>query len=170
MLRKAGAVQGQNWKEMLMRIKNWLRLGRADRRAVQEIKERFESAGREEADLAQRHKIDSYYTDSLTGHNIGDDELTAVGYVRRIELLPSAKEEGSPVAYLLRLLEDLENTKSAFRSLETDVDGYGIGTLHSLTQKLLDDFGEQYIPLTIRKIERAKANGKSVIWVFQQRD
>lgn len=53
--------------------------------------------------------------------------------------------------------------------METDVDGYGIGTLQSLTRKLLDDFGERYIPLFKQKIERAVANGEEQLWVFQQR-
>jgi hypothetical protein len=159
-----------NWNGWLASLKNWLRLDRAGRQAVLEIRERFEAALREEADLAQRHRADSYYTDLSTGHNVGADELIAAGYARRIDVRPSAHEEERPAAYLLRLLEDLENSKSAFEAAETDVDGYGIGTLHSLTQKLLDGFGEKYIPLTVRKIERARANGESVAWVFRQRE
>lgn len=158
-----------NWNGWLASLKNWLRLDR-DRQVVLEIKERFEAALREESDLAQRHRVDSYYTDFSTGHNVGADELIAVGYARRIDIQPSAGEAGSPARYLLRVLDDLENAKSAFKSAETDIDGYGIGTLHSLTQKLLDGFGEKYIPLTVRKIERARANGESEAWVYRQRE
>jgi hypothetical protein len=102
---------------------------------IAEIQDEFQEALDEETELAQAHKTDPYYTSSR-GHNIGHDEMVAVTYAERILLTPSAAELRDPAAFAARLLADLEAIKAAYRTAEDDPDGYGIGTLHSISRKL----------------------------------
>ncbi|QWG23537.1 hypothetical protein KMZ93_00860 [Bradyrhizobium sediminis] len=102
---------------------------------IAEIQDQFREALAEETALACAHQSDSYYTSSR-GHNIGHDEMVAVVYAEKIALAPSAAESGDPVSYAHRLLGDLEAIKAEYRIAEDDPDGYGIGTLHSISRKL----------------------------------
>ena len=102
---------------------------------IAEIQDQYREALAEETALARAHQSDSYYTSSR-GHNVGHDELVAVVYAEKIALAPSAAESGDPVGYANRLLGDLEAIKADYRIAEDDPDGYGIGTLHSISRKL----------------------------------
>ncbi|QWG13345.1 hypothetical protein KMZ29_00910 [Bradyrhizobium sediminis] len=102
---------------------------------IAEIQDQFREALAEETALARAHQSDSYYT-SARGHNVGHDEMVAVVYAEKIVLAPSAAESGDPVSYANRLLGDLEAIKADYRIVEDDPDGYGIGTLHSISRKL----------------------------------
>ena len=62
--------------------------------------------------------------------------MVAVTYAERIVLTPSVAERGDPAAYTRRLLDDLEAIKADYRISEDDPDGYGIGSLHSISRKL----------------------------------
>lgn len=100
-----------------------------------EIQDLYRKAIAEETALAYAHQSDSYYTSSR-GHNVGHDEMVAVIYAEKIVLTPSAAESGDPVSYAHRLIDDLEAIKADYRISEDDPDGYGIGTLHSISRKL----------------------------------
>jgi hypothetical protein len=113
--------------------------GASGENIIAEIQDHFREAIAVETALAYRHKSDSYYTCSR-GHNVGQDEMLAVVYAEKIVLAPSAAESGDPVSFARRLLGDLEAIKAEFRISEDDPDGYGIGTLHSISRKL-ESFG-----------------------------
>jgi hypothetical protein len=108
--------------------------------SVASIREHFRMALDEEARLAHAHRSDSYYTSSR-GRNVGEDEQLAVRYAREIDLLPSADEAGDPGRYAARILRDLESLKAKFRISEEDPDGYGIGTLHTISRKISTHIG-----------------------------
>lgn len=131
---------------MLKWLKKWWCGGEKVGFSTEEIRGRFESALREEEELARRHQMDPYFTDMTTGRNVSADEFIATYYAKQIELQPTEDEKTDPDRYLRRLLSDLEQTKDKFRSSERDNDGYGIGTLHTLTTKLIGAFGEEYRP------------------------
>lgn len=109
--------------------------GVADAQRIAEIQQHFREALAEEIELAYAHQSDPHYTSSR-GHNIGHDEMVAVIYAEKIVLAPSESESGDPLSYAHRLLGDLEAIKADYRIAEDDPDGYGIGTLHSLSRKL----------------------------------
>lgn len=102
---------------------------------IAEIQNHYRAAIAEEAALASAHRTDPYYTSSR-GHNVGQDEMVAVIYAEKIVLTPSAGERGDSAAYARRLLDDLEAIKADYRTSEDDPDGYGIGSLHSISRKL----------------------------------
>lgn len=102
---------------------------------VTEIQNALRRAIDEETALAYRHTSDSYYT-SADGHNVGRDETVAVLYAQGIVLVPAPSELADPASYADRLLADLEAIKQNYRSSEDDPDGYGIGTLHSISRAL----------------------------------
>lgn len=106
---------------------------------IAEIQDHFRQALAEETALAYGRQTDPYYA-SLRGHNVGQDEMMAVIYAEKIVLAPSGAESGDPVSYANRLLGDLEAIKAEYRISEDDPDGYGIGTLHSISRKL-ESFG-----------------------------
>jgi len=95
-----------------------------------------EAAITAEARAGQEHLQDPYWHDTLTGHSVGQDELDAVGYARQVRLTPSPSEQRKPVTYVNRLAQDFEVLKLRFRRDEPDPDGYGIGTLHAVTNAL----------------------------------
>ena len=114
--------------------------GREDRSAanqqlIAEIQEQYRKAIAEETALAYGHRSDPHYTSSR-GHNVGQDEMVAVVYAEKIVLTPTAAELGDPVSYANRLIDDIEAIKADYRKSEDDPDGYGIGTLHSISRKL----------------------------------
>jgi hypothetical protein len=102
---------------------------------IAEIQVHYRAAIAEEAALALAHQSDPYYT-SWRGHNVGQDEMVAVTYAEQIILTPSVAELGDPAAYTRRLLDNLEAIKADYRIAEDDPDGYGIGSLHSISRKL----------------------------------
>lgn len=108
--------------------------------SIASIREHFRSALDEESKLAHAHRSDSYYTSSR-GRNVGEDEQIAVRYAREIDLQPSADESGDPGRYAARLLGDLESLKAKFRVSEEDPEGYGIGTLHTISRKVSGHIG-----------------------------
>jgi hypothetical protein len=77
---------------------------------------------------------DPYFTSD--GHDVGRDETVAILYAQRIDLTPTASELADSALYADRLLSDLEAIKRDYRSSEDDPEGYGIGTLHSLSRAL----------------------------------
>src|SRR5438445_13643832 len=89
----------------------------------------------EETSAAVTHRNDSYFTSSR-GHNIGQDEILAIVYAEKINLKPTDEESRNVQQYARRILNDLENVKEKYRLNEDDPDGYGIGTLHSISSKL----------------------------------
>jgi hypothetical protein len=107
----------------------------ADRQSIADIQALYRTAIAEETALASGHMSDPYYTSSR-GHNVGRDEMVAVIYAEKIVLTPGAAELGDPVLYANRLIGDLEAIKADYRISEDDPDGYGIGTLHSISRKL----------------------------------
>lgn len=107
----------------------------AGQRVIAEIQQHYRKAIAEETALAHGHQSDPYYTSSR-GHNVGHDEMVAVVHAEKIALAPSAAELGDPVSYANRLIADLEAIKADYRISEEDPDGYGIGTLHSISRKL----------------------------------
>lgn len=102
---------------------------------IAEIQQHYRMAIAEQTALAFAHQSDPYYTSSR-GRNVGQDEMVAVVYAEKIALTPSAAESGDPAAYARRLIDDLEAIKAEYRISEHDPDGYGIGTLHSISSKL----------------------------------
>ena len=128
---------------MISFLKRWTRANlsvRADDSAVgqeiiAEIQVLYRAAIDEEAALALAHQSDPYYT-SWRGHNVGQDEMVAATYAEQIILAPSVAELGNPDAYVRRLLDNLEAIKADYRISEDDPDGYGIGSLHSISRKL----------------------------------
>lgn len=127
---------------IIEKLRSWLRswASRGPSIDMALIRTRFEDALNEEEQLGWQHKADSYYTDPSTGHNVGADELRAVGHARSIHLDATDVEIQNPARYLARLLDDLEEIKCVFRAQESDPDGYGIGTLHSISKKLRESF------------------------------
>ena len=107
----------------------------ASQHIIAEIQDHYRKAIAEETALACAHQSDPYYTSSR-GHNVGHDEMVAVIYAEKIVLTPSAAESGDPVSYANRLIDDLEAIKADYRISEDDPDGYGVGTLHSISRKL----------------------------------
>ena len=99
------------------------------------IQSAYKTALDEESALGSRHRMDSFYTSSR-GHNIGKDELIAVIRARELVLTPTEAERADTVLYTNRLLADLEVIKQTYRVSEEDPEGYGIGTLHSLSRAL----------------------------------
>lgn len=89
----------------------------------------------EETSGAVAHRNNSYFTSSR-GHNIGQDEILAIVYAQNINLKPTDEESRNVQRYASRILNDLENVKEKYRLNEDDPDGYGIGTLHSISSKL----------------------------------
>ena len=126
---------------MISFLKRWARacFPGGDRAACQHviaaIREQYREALDQETALACAHRSDPHYT-SARGRNVGQDEMVAVIYAEKITLTPSAAESGDPAAYARRLLDDLEAIKAEYRIAEDDPDGYGIGTLHSISRKL----------------------------------
>lgn len=104
-------------------------------RQIADIQALYRKAIAEETALASGHISDPYYTSSR-GHNVGRDEMVAVIYAEKIVLTPGAAELGDPVLYANRLIGDLEAIKADYRISEDDPDGFGIGTLHSISRKL----------------------------------
>jgi hypothetical protein len=78
--------------------------------------------------LASEHIADSYWTDGRTGHNVGEDEIQAVRFLEAIDLAPGPDEAEAPDSYAARLWRSLNASRSRFRSIELDPDGYGLGT------------------------------------------
>jgi len=107
----------------------------ANQQIIAEIQELYRTAVGAETALAFDHKSDPYYTSSR-GHNVGRDEMMAVIYAEKIVLTPSAAEFSDPLLYVNRLVADIEVIKADYRVAEDDPDGYGIGTLHSISRKL----------------------------------
>jgi hypothetical protein len=101
---------------------------------VESVRQFYRDALNAESDLAFKHRSDSYYTSN--GRNISQDEFAAVVYAGKIDLTPSAGESGDARKYAARLLADLEIIKADFRASEEDPDGFGIGTLHTISRKL----------------------------------
>lgn len=99
-----------------------------------EIQSAWGSAVDAESALAYRHTSDPYFTSD--GHDVGRDETVAILYAQRIDLTPTASELADSALYADRLLSDLEAIKRDYRSSEDDPEGYGIGTLHSLSRAL----------------------------------
>jgi len=95
-----------------------------------------EAAITAEARAGREHLQDPYWRDAFTGHSVGQDEIDAVGYARQMRLTPSPSEQRKPVTYVNRLAQDFEVLKLRFRRDEPDPDGYGIGTLHAVTNAL----------------------------------
>lgn len=73
---------------------------------------------------------------SLNGRNISRDERIALIYAKNILLEPESSELANPSTYAKRLLRDLENIKAKYRASEDDPDGFGIGTLHSISRAI----------------------------------
>lgn len=102
--------------------------------AIAELQARYQAALATETALAFKHRSDPYW--SSGGHNIGDDELSAVEYAQGLDLVSAAVERGDPIRYGMGLLKDLESIKDRYRLNERDPDGYGIGTLHSIAREM----------------------------------
>lgn len=96
----------------------------------------------EQAAEADRHLVDSYWTDSRTGRNIGLDERQALGFLRTIALDPTADEAVDAALYRARLLADLEAVAARFRAEAPDPDGYGIATIGTVARRLAAFDGE----------------------------
>ena len=102
---------------------------------IRRLQQYFAAVLLEEASAAVAHRNDSYFTNSR-GHNIGQDEILAIVYAENINLKPTDEESRNVQQYACRILNDLENVKEKYRLNEGDPDGYGIGTLHSISSKL----------------------------------
>jgi len=109
--------------------------------AILAVQNAYKDALDQESALGSRHRLDSFYTSSR-GHNIGKDELIAVLRARELVLTPTDAERDNAVLYVNRLLADLEVIKQVYRNSEEDPEGYGIGTLHSLSRALAP-FGKE---------------------------
>ena len=113
-------------------------MARADNFQADQIKrlqQHYAAVLLEETSAAVAHRNNSYFTSSR-GHNIGQDEILAIVYAEKINLKPTDEESGNVQQYARRILDDLENVKEKYRLNEGDPDGYGIGTLHSISSKL----------------------------------
>lgn len=104
--------------------------------AILAVQDAYKVALDQESALGSQHRLDSYYTTSR-GHNIGKDELIAVLRAQTLDLMPTEAEHDDVVLYANRLLADLEIIKQNYRTSEEDPEGYGIGTLHSLSRALV---------------------------------
>ena len=102
---------------------------------IAKIQQRYQAVLLEEAGIADAHLSNGTFMTSR-GRNVGSDELIAVHYAGEIKLTPSADELTDAPQYLRRLLDDLEAIKSRFRVSEDDPEGFGIGTLHSISRKM----------------------------------
>jgi hypothetical protein len=115
---------------------------------IQQLQLRIAEILEDETRKANEHLADPYWSSS--GHNIGEDELQAVAFARRVDFKLLESDEGSPNKYADRVLEALEASKPAFRALAPDPDGYGIGTLHDITRRFRELCNQLQIALTAR--------------------
>lgn len=96
----------------------------------------FEDQLRAELSLAAMHMRDPYWTDSRTGHNIGNDELAAVRMMEGISLEPTAEENDDPELYARWILGQLDAIAERFGTEAPDPDGYGIATIGTVKRNL----------------------------------
>ncbi len=87
-----------------------------------------------ERKTAKDHLKDSYYTDMMTGHNIGKDEELAVKYAE-IALKSAHNLLYDQRQFVNKFIQELMNQQNIFRRVCEDPDGYGIATLNSVEQK-----------------------------------
>jgi hypothetical protein len=102
----------------------------------------------DETRKANEHLANPYWSSS--GHNIGQDELQAVAFARRVDFNLLESDEGSAEKYAERVQEALNTCKPDFRALADDPDGYGIGTLHDITRQFREVCTQLQIDLTAR--------------------
>jgi len=81
--------------------------------------------------------IDSYYTDIMTGHNIGKDEYSAIRYAET-SLDSVSCSDNDQYKFINEFMNELMKQKDNFRRDYKDPDGYGIGTLHCIERRVKD--------------------------------
>jgi hypothetical protein len=103
--------------------------------ALQRIRTAYAQILGGELSSSQAHRKDYRFSIS-SGHNLGEDEYSAVQWARTLKLKPSTDEMKDYEQYVNRVLGDIEKMKEQFRLQELDPEGFGIATLHGISRKL----------------------------------
>jgi len=117
-----------------------------DHRTAQDLQKCFADILDDETRKANEHLGNPYWSSS--GHNIGQDELQALAFARRVDFHLLDSDEGHAKKYAERVLEALEACKPAFRDLAADPEGYGIGTLHEISRRFTEACTQLQVELT----------------------
>ena len=104
------------------------------------LKEKIIEIIKDERKLAKEHLNDPYYTDMMTGHNIGEDEELAVKYAEIA--FKAANDLEDKNQFINKFIGELLNQKNVFRRVCEDPDGFGIVTLHDVERRAKDKAGE----------------------------
>lgn len=100
----------------------------------------------EEKRLAKDHLSNPYYTDMMTGRNVGQDEQVAVWSAEGAYQI--AVQTTSDSQFIDVFMKHLWDRITVYRKEADDPDGYGVGTLHSIVRKTKEAANELGIEFT----------------------